>query len=92
MQQPKDFSWDELVRLFGIFGYLLCNKGKTSGSRAQFVKGDDVHTVHKPHPTNILKGYALKQVLEFLTARGLFNDNEQEDNNIKQEDNEQTGI
>ena len=46
MQLPKDFSWDELVRLFGIFGYLLDSKGKTSGSRAQFVKGDDVHTVH----------------------------------------------
>ena len=21
MRQPKDFTWDELVRLFGIFGF-----------------------------------------------------------------------
>ena len=39
--QPKDFNWDELVRLFSIFGYKIDNKGKTSGSRVIFAKGEN---------------------------------------------------
>lgn len=66
VSQPKDFTWDELVRLFGIFGYEISNKGKTSGSRVIFVKGESSYTVHKPHPDSIIKSYVIKQVLEFL--------------------------
>ena len=66
VSQPKDFTWDELVRLFGIFGYELSNKGKTSGSRVIFVKGESSYTAHKPHPNSIIKSYVIKQVLEFL--------------------------
>lgn len=69
--QPKDFSWDELVRLFSIFGYEINNKGKTSGSRVIFKKGDSSYTAHKPHPGSIVKGYVIKQVTEFLTKNGL---------------------
>lgn len=29
--QPKDFNWDELVRLFSIFGYKIDNKGGSAG-------------------------------------------------------------
>ena len=92
LRQPKDFTWDELVRLFGIYGFAPDNKGKSSGSRAQFIKGDDAHTVHKPHPSNIIKGYALKSVLNFLIDRGLINDKTEEDSNIKQDSNEQDGV
>ena len=67
--QPKDFTWEELVRLFGIFGFEVYNKGKTSGSRVLFVKGEDAHTVHRPHPSNIMKGYAMKQVLDFMIEK-----------------------
>ena len=67
---PKDFTWEELVRLFGILGFAIDNKGKTSGSRALFVKGNEAHTVHKPHPSNVLKRYALKQILDFLAEKG----------------------
>ena len=42
--QPKDFNWDELVRLFSIFGYKIDNKGKTSGSRVIFAKGESSYT------------------------------------------------
>ena len=66
MRMPKDFCWDELVRLFGIFGYNIDNKGKTSGSRVLFVKGENTYAVHKPHPGNIVKGYVLKQVYDYL--------------------------
>ena len=30
---PKDFTFDELIRLFAVFGYKIDNKGSTSGSR-----------------------------------------------------------
>ena len=69
-QQPKDFTWDELVRLFVILGFTIDNKGKTSGSRVLFENGEDAHTVHKPHPSNRMKRYAMKQVLDFLIEKG----------------------
>jgi len=74
IRQPKDFTWDELVRLFSIFGFEIDNKGKTSGARAVFVKDGDAHTVHKPHPSNTLKGYAIKQILDFLKEKGFIKD------------------
>ena len=79
LQQPKDFSWDELLRLFYIFGFTIDNKGKTSGSRAVFVKDDEAHTVHKPYPSNIVKGYSMKQILDFLTRKGFLNEHKKED-------------
>ncbi|MCD8208234.1 MAG: type II toxin-antitoxin system HicA family toxin [Bacteroidales bacterium] len=70
-RMPSDFTWDELVRLFAIFGYAIDNKGKTSGSRVVFEKKEDSYVAHKPHPRNIVKGYVLKQVMRFLTGRKL---------------------
>ena len=63
---PKDFTWEELVRVFGVFGFTMSNKGKTSGSRVLFENNDASFTIHKPHPKNILKPYQMKDVLEFL--------------------------
>lgn len=37
--QPKDFNWDELVRLFSIFGYKIDNKGKQVGHVSFSQKG-----------------------------------------------------
>ncbi|WP_417153348.1 hypothetical protein [Rikenella microfusus] len=34
---PKDFTFDEMVRLLQGFGYTSSNKGKTSGSRVRFM-------------------------------------------------------
>lgn len=69
---PTDFTFDELERLLVLFGYERNNKGRTSGSRVIF-KDKDAHPImlHKPHPGNILKGYALKQVYDELKNRGL---------------------
>jgi len=66
-KQPKDFTWEELVRLFGIFGFSVANKGKTSGSRVIFENGNDRFLAHKPHPRSIVKAAALRQVLSYLT-------------------------
>ena len=63
---PKDFTWDEFVRLFSILGYEIDNKGKTSGSRTIFLKGEISYTAHTPHPVYIVKPYVIKQALSFL--------------------------
>lgn len=67
LQQPKDFTWNELSRLLVALGYKPDPKGKTSGSRVIF-KGDGIKPImlHKPHPGNIIKEYVMKEVLNFL--------------------------
>lgn len=47
------------------------NKGKTSGSRIIFRKGDSTYTAHKPHPDSTIKMYVMKQVMEFLKSNKL---------------------
>lgn len=74
---PSDFTFDELERLLGGFGYEKRNKGKTSGSRVIF-RGKDGRPImlHKPHPGNVVKKYALRQVYgELLTAGLITEDN-----------------
>lgn len=69
---PSDFTYEELERLLGSLGYTKSNKGKTSGSRVVFKdKEGRPIMLHKPHPGNIIKHYALRQVLEELQIRGL---------------------
>jgi hypothetical protein len=68
---PNDLMWDELVKIlnyFGYFGYFeLTKKGKTGGSRRKFVNElNNIINLHKPHPTNIIKKYVIKQLLEKL--------------------------
>ncbi len=65
--EPKDFHYDEMVKLLGYYGYAEVKKGKTSGSRVKFEnKNGDIILLHKPHPTGIMKQYQLKQVKEAL--------------------------
>jgi len=64
---PKDFHYDEAVKLLGHFGFTEVKKGKTSGSRVKFENEDGVPIMlHKPHPTGIMKQYQLKQIREIL--------------------------
>jgi len=69
---PSDFTFDELERLLKIFGYERDNKGRTSGSRVVFkdTNGSPI-MLHRPHPGNIVKEYALKQVFEELKSRNM---------------------
>ena len=66
---PNDFTFEELVRLFRLFGFEIGSKGKTSGSRMEFINEEKnlSYGVHKPHPVNSVKSYVMKQVLEFLS-------------------------
>ncbi len=69
---PTDFTFDELETMLKVFGYEKSNKGKTSGSRVLFKnKQGRPIMIHKPHPGNIIKSYALKQVYNDLKEEGL---------------------
>jgi len=72
-KQPKDFTFDELTRLFRTLGFELSQKGKTSGSRVEFINNEKElsYGAHKPHPDSAIKSYVMKQILEFLTSNKL---------------------
>ena len=71
LKMPSDFTFDEMQRLLEGYGYVRGNKGRTSGSRLIFKNGDKRPIMlHKPHPGNIVKEYAMKQVLEDLREAG----------------------
>jgi len=67
LSMPSDFHYKEMVRLLGYYGFEEVKKGKTSGSRVQFVDENGIQIkMHKPHPSGILKQYQMKQVKETL--------------------------
>ncbi len=72
-KQPKDFTFDELTRLFRTIGFELSQKGKTSGSRVEFINNEKElsYGAHKLHPDSAIKSYVMKQILEFLTSNKL---------------------
>lgn len=69
---PKDFTFEEVVRLLNGFGYTQKEKGKTSGSRVIFVheKYPPI-LLHKPHPRKELLIYQVRQLVDFLHGEGL---------------------
>ncbi len=75
---PRDFTFDEMEALFKSCGFSLNNKGATSGSRVEFVNEKDGNTyiMHKPHPSNIIKGYSMRQVYNFLESNGYLKNKE----------------
>ena len=75
LSNPTDFTWEELTKVLGHFGYTELKKGKTGGSRRKFVnKENSVINLHKPHPKNILKRYMLDDVIDHLKERGKIKD------------------
>ena len=72
---PKDFTWEELIKILGSFGYVELKKGKTGGSRRKFAdEKKNVIILHKPHPGNIVKEYAIRQVITQLKDKGYIKD------------------
>ncbi len=67
---PSDFSWDELVSLLNQFGF--SEKNKSGSSHRTFFSTDGKKIfLTKPHPSNIVKRYALKQTHEKLIEYGM---------------------
>ena len=71
-QVPKDYTYTEARSLLNALGYIENNKGKTSGSRVRFYRERDgaVIDLHKPHPKDEIKEYAVKQLVINLNERG----------------------
>lgn len=70
--RPKDFTWDELLRLLDGLGYIEAATGKTGGSRRRFIhETAPTIALHKPHPGNIVKMYVIDDVLRILTEEDL---------------------
>ena len=71
LTKPKDFTWDELVKILNHFGYSELQKGMTGGSRRKFT--DDAGglvILHEPHPKNILKRYQIDLIIALLKEGG----------------------
>ena len=65
--KPKDYTYDEAKSLLNKLGFFEYNKGKTSGSRVEFKdKYGRKVTLHKPHPSNTIKPYVIKGMLNNL--------------------------
>ena len=47
----------------------------TSGSRVKFYNAEDqnVYIMHKPHPSNIIKGYMMRDILNYLLKNNYIN-------------------
>lgn len=70
--RPKDFTWEELIRLLVGLGYSEAAKGKTGGSRRRFVHPTaPIITLHKPHPGRIVKVYVIDDLIRVLTEEKL---------------------
>ena len=69
---PNDFTFDEAEKMLSGFGYIVFNKGKTSGSRVMFIRNSDKNKIiiHKPHNPSVFKKYALTQLYEKLIENG----------------------
>jgi hypothetical protein len=71
LTMPSDFTFDELEQLLSGYGYVRGEKGHTSGSRVIFKNGvKRPIMLHKPHPGNIVRRYAMVQVYNELKEAG----------------------
>lgn len=70
---PKDFTFEETVRLLSFYEYQIQNKGATSGSRIRFknIKSGNYIDIHRPHPGSIMKEWMMKTIYEHLKDNGL---------------------
>lgn len=72
LSEPKDYTFTEAKSFLKSLGFEQKNKGKTSGSRVSFYRESDraIILLHKPHPEDTLKGYAIKQLIDNLKEVG----------------------
>lgn len=67
---PSDYTYDEARTLLSHLGFTEYTKGKTSGSRVVFIKNGEKIMLHKPHPGNVMKQYAVRQLVDKLEELG----------------------
>ena len=71
LSRPKDFTFEELVKLLGSLGYDEAKPGKTSGSRVAFFDARLDHMIkfHRPHPKQIMRQCYLREIEQSLRDR-----------------------
>ena len=71
---PADYTYSEAKRLLCSLGFQEYHKGKTSGSRVAFYRAEElgggVIQLHKPHPGDEMKRYAVRDLVEQLKVMG----------------------
>lgn len=71
MSKPKDLTWNELLLILRFYGYEELPPGKTGGSRVKFADYEKrIISVHKPHPSPIVKSYVIEQIIATLKENG----------------------
>ncbi len=63
----KIFKWKDMVTLLTGLGF---EEIQREGSRVMFVNDEVIIKLHKPHPGNEMKEYAVKDVKEILKSEG----------------------
>ena len=63
---PNDYTITEATHLLKSLDFTMAQKGKTSGSRVRFYKEGRIINLHKPHPGDVMKRYAVKDLKTFL--------------------------
>jgi len=59
---PKNFTWDELVSLMGLYEFQLLKAKRGSGRKFYNKTLDRLVAFHEPHPDNTMKRYVLVEV------------------------------
>lgn len=69
---PKDFTYNEILKVLSAFGYSEHNKGATSGSRVRFKNEQtgEYIDIHRPHPGSIMKEWMMKAIYQHLKSKG----------------------
>ena len=67
---PSDYTYDEARYLLSNMWFSEYTKGKTSGSRVVFIRNNDKILLHKPHPGNVMRQYAVRQLVKELEELG----------------------
>ncbi len=69
--KPRDLTWNELVLVLRFYGYDELPPGRTGGSRCKFSdRQKRIISLHKPHPTPIVKLYVIEQIITTLKENG----------------------
>ncbi len=70
LSRPKDFTYNELIRLLRSFDY---KELQGSGSRVVFHNEELKHNIklHKPHPGRVMKLYQIDLIIQELKSNGL---------------------
>lgn len=65
---PGSIEWSAIEQLLLSIG---CEAVEGSGSRVRFVRGSEVETFHRPHPSKEAKRYQVRAARAFLLRLGV---------------------